>query len=65
MGKLELGTFEDIDAIILDRYIKRTNELKLEFRIPKHLLEFAQTMFESGFIDCIAWLKEKKIIKLR
>ena len=64
-GKLDIKDFEYIDTIIDDRFYKHTLELKLKEELPKVMQDFAESSFHSGFLDCIHWLREKKIIKVK
>lgn len=64
-GKLDVEDYEYINIIISDRFYKHALELKLKEEAPKWLRDFAESSFQSGFLDCILWLKEKKVIKVR
>ena len=67
-GKLNIKgmSFEDFDIIIGDRFFRHIKNLKLENdKMPDYMMEFAQTNFQSGFLDCISYLREKGIIKVK
>jgi len=67
-GTLDLRKkkFEDIKIIILDRHNRHINELDIEYdKLSKDMKEFALVNFRSGFIDCIQWLKERGVIKVK
>ena len=67
-GKLNMKgkSFEDFENIVLDRFLRHRNDLKLDYnKLPNYMLEFAQTNFQSGFLDCILWLREKGLLKVK
>lgn len=64
-GKLDVKDYEYFNALIDDRFYKHTLDLKLKEEMPEPLKDLAESSFQSGFLDCIHWLKEKKIIKVK
>ena len=66
-GKLNLKetSFEDLENIIGDRFFRYTKQLKLKEELPDELKKLAEINYQSGFIDCFSWLREKGIIKVK
>ena len=66
-GKLDLKgkEYKDMEIIMNERFFKHMKELDLKEELPEELIKFAESNFNSGFIDCITWLEENRILKIK
>lgn len=67
-GKLDIRemSFDDFENMIQDRFFRHRKELKLKGKeLPDYLIEFGKINFQSGVLNCIVWLRDKGVIKIK